>query len=205
VNSAVGWVLLVLGLATVVVRRRSVALTLVTAQSLLLAAAALVHAPGRSAPFLAAALALLAKAAVIGFGLGWSLRRTREARPIAERYAAPTRGLLAAGCAILAVAVLPVPTVGNLAVERGAVALVVIGLATVVVRRATLFQALGLLVAENGVAFAATGLAHGIPTVIDLGVLFDLFVVIATAIAFHEQIFRVFGTGDTRLLGELRD
>jgi hydrogenase-4 membrane subunit HyfE len=75
----------------------------------------------------------------------------------------------------------------------------------VVARRATLFQALGLLVAENGIALAATAVKGGLPIVIELGAVFDVILIVAVATAFHERIFGEFGTGDTSLLRGLRD
>jgi hydrogenase-4 membrane subunit HyfE len=89
--------------------------------------------------------------------------------------------------------------------QRGAVALVSIGIATVVLRRATILQLVGILVAENGLALAAISVPGGMPVVIDLGALFDLIVVTSVAIVFHRRIYAVLGSGDSALLRELRD
>ena len=45
----------------------------------------------------------------------------------------------------------------------------------------------------------------GLPLVIELGVAFDLVMVITVSVAFHERIFGEFGTGDTAVLRGLRD
>ena len=47
-----------------------------------------------------------------------------------------------------------------------------IGITITALRRATLLQALGLLVAENGVATIATAARGGVPLLIELGALF---------------------------------
>ncbi len=89
--------------------------------------------------------------------------------------------------------------------SRRASGLLAIGVATIVARRPTIFHLLGLLVAENGIALAAVSVPGGLPLLIELGVAFDLIVVITVATAFHERIFGEFGTGDTAVLRDLRD
>ena len=89
--------------------------------------------------------------------------------------------------------------------QHAAVALVALGIAIAVVRRAAIFQALGFLVAENGLYLAALVAPGGLPAVIELGLVFDLVVVVVVAAAFSAKIHEQLGTGDTCLLGELRD
>lgn len=199
------WALVALALGVVVVRRRSTAIVLVTLQSLLLAAVALALAPGRNAEFLVASVALVAKAFLVGGLLAWTLRRTREQRPLIEDFAPLVRAAAAVAFAIAASALVPRFGFEQHGSEQAAVSLVVIGVAIVAMRKATLSQALGLLVAENGVAFAASAAAGGIPLVIELGVLFDLIVIVVVATAFHERIFGELGSGDATLLKGLRD
>jgi hydrogenase-4 component E len=199
------WALVALALALVVVRRRSAAIALVTLQSLGIAVGALALAPARSTEFVVASAALLAKALLVGAVLAWSLARTREPRPVDEGAAPLLRFVAAVALALAATALVPAFGLESRGAEQAAVALVVLGVATVVARRATLFQALGLLVAENGIALAATAVKGGLPIVIELGVVFDVIVIVAVATAFHERIFGELGTGDTSLLRGLRD
>jgi hydrogenase-4 component E len=91
------------------------------------------------------------------------------------------------------------------AAQDGAVALLALGVAIAVVRRAAIFQALGFLVAENGLYVAALAAPGGLPAVIELGLVFDLVVVVVVAAAFSAKIHEHLGTGDTSLLEELRD
>jgi hydrogenase-4 membrane subunit HyfE len=75
----------------------------------------------------------------------------------------------------------------------------------VIARRPTLFQLLGLIVAENGLSLLAISVPGGLPFVIELGALFDLALVVAVAAAFTRRIHDELGTGDTELLRGLRD
>ncbi len=67
-------------------------------------------------------------------------------------------------------------------------------------------RSLALLVAENGIAVAAVSVSRAVlPVVVELGVAFDLVLVVTVAIVFHDRIFGMFGTTDTRMLRGLRD
>lgn len=204
-NGAEAWALIVLALGVVIARRRSVGLALVTAQTVVLASVALAHVPGRSLGFLIAAVVLVMKTILFAVLLVWTLRRTREQRPVLNPISAPLRLVIAGSLAIALNALIPRIGVANVAVQQGAIALVVLGVAIVLMRRATFIQALGLLVAENGIAYAATSLSGGIPVVIEVGALFDLLIVVAVATIFHESITKALGSGDAGLLGGLRD
>ena len=203
-NGGVAWFLVALGLATVIVRRRSAAIVLVTTQSIVLGVAAFALAGGRDAEFKVASAALVLKGVVLGAVLGWTMLRTREPLPVAEGIPAAVRLIRAVVLALGAAAL--VPSFGIAATDGDAtVALVAIGAAIVLLRRSTLLQALGLIVAENGVAIAATSAHRGLPIVIELGFVFDVIVVVAVAVAVHERIHDEFGSGDTGLLRGLRD
>ena len=199
------WVVVGLGLGVVVVRRRAAALALVTAQSVLIAIGAFALTPHRSKEFLVASGALLLKAAVLALLLAWTLRRTIEQRPVDERLAPLARFAATIALALGVTALVPTFGLESRSAEQATVALVAIGIAVVVARSATLFQALGLLIAENGLAVAATAVHGGLPLVIELGVVFDLIVIVSVATAFHERIFGELGTADTALLRGLRD
>jgi hydrogenase-4 membrane subunit HyfE len=139
-------VLSALALGVVVVRRRSVAIALVAAQSLVLGVIALVDGLGESAALATAGVALLAKAVALPALLIWVVARTREPRLIVEERHALARAVAAAAVTLVLVEL--VPDVG-LDGQDGAVALLALGVSIAVLRRATIFQALGFLVAEN--------------------------------------------------------
>ena len=75
----------------------------------------------------------------------------------------------------------------------------------VATRRATLFQVLGIVLVENGLALAALELPSGSSAAIELGVAFDLTLIALVAVVFHEKIFAEFGGGDSSVLRSLRD
>jgi hydrogenase-4 component E len=202
--TVVAWACVGCALAVVFVRRRSTAIALVTLQSLLLAGVAFARSAGDGKALLDGG-ALLVKALALGALLLWSVQRTREPSPIVNGISPLVRVATSVALALVAVAAIPDVAPGAASVEHAAVALVAIGIATSALRRATLHQALGLLVAENGIATFATGIAGGIPLLVELGAVFDLMVIVAVALVFHDRIFGAFGTGDAALLGSLRD
>jgi hydrogenase-4 component E len=191
-------------LGVVVVRRRSVAIGLVAAQSLVLGVVALIDGLGESAAVAVAGVALLAKAVALPALLIWVVARTREPRLIVEERHALARAVVAAALALVLVELVPDVGLDELA-QDCAVALIALGVAIAVLRRATIFQALGFLVAENGLYVAALAAPGGLPAVIEIGLVFDLVVVVAVAAMFSARIHEQLGTSDTGLLGELRD
>jgi hydrogenase-4 component E len=196
--------LVALGLGVVAVRRRSVAIVLATLQSLLLGAGALSLA-GHSDELLVAGLVLLAKAGAVPALLVWTLRRTREPQLVAAAWPALVRLLACAVVALAVSAAMPSLALESEAAERGAFALVAIGIFVVVSRRPVLFQAIGLLIAENGIYLLALSAPGGMPFVIELGVLVDLMLVVTVAAGFTHRIHAEFGTGDSERLRGLRD
>jgi hydrogenase-4 membrane subunit HyfE len=100
-----------------------------------------------------------------------------------------------------------VPEIGldSRSAERAVLTLVAFGLVVVATRRATLFQVLGIVLVENGLALAALELPGTASTAIEVGVALDLTLVALVAAVFHERIFAEFGGGDTAALRSLRD
>jgi hydrogenase-4 component E len=205
VNDALVAAILVLGISVVVVRRRSVAIALVAAQSAALGLGALDLASERSSEFLVASLVLITKAAVLPLLLLAAMHRTREPRLVAPALPALARLVAAGAAALAAAALLPPLGLGDAQVEQTAVALVLVGIVVVVTRRPALLQVIGLVVAENGVALLAISVPGGLSYVVELGALFDLVLVVTVASAFAQRIYTEFGSGDTELLRGLRD
>ena len=197
--------ILALGLAVIVVRRRSVAIALVSAQSLLLGFGALQLAGDRGSDYLVASIVLAVKAVAIPIVLLAVLRRTREQRLVAPASGPLVRLAGAGALALLSVALVPPLGLGDPQTERTAVALVLVGAAIVVARRPALLQLVGLIVAENGLSLLAISVPGGLPYVIELGALLDLVLVVTVAAAFTHRIHGELGTGDTELLRGLRD
>jgi hydrogenase-4 component E len=204
VNGVLVTTMLGLGLAVIAVRRRSVAIALLAAQSLALGVVAVDLAGGHSGEVLVAGL-LLSKAIVLPALLYLLIRRTPEARPVAAA-AGPMVRLAAAGAvALCAVLLMPPLGLGAAHTEHSAVALVLVGITIVIARRPILFQLLGLVVAENGLSLLAVSVPGGLSYVIEFGALFDLALIVTVAAAFAQRIHSDLGTGDTELLRGLRD
>ncbi len=203
-SSAALVALVALGFGVVLVRRRSLATLLVAVQALLLGVAALSLA-GDGAGLLVAGVILLVRALALPALLTLARRRTPEPGLVAPATAVGARLLVATAVALVAMAAIPPLGLGDRAVEHTAVALLSLGIATVVMRRPALLQVLGILVAENGVYLLAISVPGGLPLVIELGVLFDLTLVVTVAAAFTQKIRSEVGTGDTDLLRGLRD
>lgn len=192
------------GLLIALVRRRRSAIALFALQSLALGMGAIAVSTGYGESSLAA-VALVLRGISLPALLALLRRRTPEPRPVAAALPVSARLLLVAGSALLAAAWLPDLGTGDRAAEQGAIALVAIGIAVVALRRPTLFQAIGLLIAENGAYLLAASIPGGVPGLIELGIAFDLVAITAVVIAFSFRIHRELGSGDTDLLRGLRD
>jgi hydrogenase-4 component E len=205
VSSGLVTLILALGLAVIVVRRRSVAIGLVGAQSLALGIGALSVSGGRSKDFLVASLVLLIKALALPALLWVSMLGTREPRLVAAAAGPLMRLALAGAVAVVAATLVPRLGLTSAHTERTSVALLLVGVAIVIARRPALHQLLGLIVAENGLSLLAVSVPGGLSYVIELGALVDLVLVVTVAAAFTRRIHAELGTGDTELLRGLRD
>jgi len=201
--SALAWSVVALGVGVVVVRRRSLAVGLVTGQALLLAAVAL--GVGGSLDAAVAAAALVLRGILLAALLLFLVRRTRESRPVRAGVAPLARAAAAVGLALALIWLIPPIGLDSMAAERATLSLVALGLVTAATRRATLFQVLGIVLVENGLALAALSLPGSSSLAIELGVAIDLLLIAVVAGVFHERIFAEFGAGDSAALRSLRD
>jgi len=201
--NGIAFALVALGIGVVVVRRRSVAVGLVTAQALLLAAAAFGEETSFDAAVAAAALVL--RGVVLATLFLFLVRRTRETRPVRAGVAPLARAAAAVALALTLIWLMPPLGLDSEAAERATLTLVAIGLVTAATRRATLFQVLGIVLVENGLALAALSLPGTSSLAIEIGVAVDLLLIALVAGVFHERIFAEFGAGDTAALRSLRD
>jgi hydrogenase-4 component E len=202
VSGGLTWTMVVLGIGVVVIRRRSVAVGLVTAQALLLALEALREASSVHDAVASVALGVRGVALAVFFWL--LVHRTRETRPVRAGIEPLARGGAAIGLALALIWLIPDLGLDSAAAERSALALVAIGLVTAATRRATLFQVLGIVLVENGLAVAALALPGSYSLAIEIGVTVDLLLLAVVAGVFHERIFAEFGAGDSTALGSLR-
>jgi hydrogenase-4 membrane subunit HyfE len=201
--SAVVWILVALGLAVLVVRRRSLAVALVTAQALVLVGFALAEA--KTAGDVAAGVALALRGAVLAGLFLLLVSRTRLTRPVRAHTPPVARAGLAVSFALALTWLVPAIGLNSRDSERGVLALVAFGIATAALRRATLFQIIGIVLVENALALAALQVPGGASVAIELGVALDLILVALVSVVFYERLFAEHGAGDSAYLRTLRD
>ncbi|HVB46144.1 MAG TPA: hypothetical protein VNF47_26025 [Streptosporangiaceae bacterium] len=201
------WLLVGLSFGVVVVRRPSTAVGLVTAQALALALAAITaHQSGwaRSGDAVITAIMLAARALALGALFRYAMARSRDTQPVAGRFSPVVRASVAVALALALSALVPGFGLTSPAGEGAVLTLVATGLACAATRRATLFQVLGIVLVENGLALAALGSPRG-SLVVELGVTFDLTLIAVVAAMFHLRIFAELGAGDSTVLRSLHD
>ena len=201
--SGLFWALVGLGLLVVVTRQRSLGAALLTLQALVLVGIALDRATTNND--LVAAGALVVRALVLGALFLWVAFRTRELRPVPASARPFVRATAAVALALALRWLVPHIGLSSRTAERAVLALVAFGLVSVAMRRATLFQVMGIVLAENGLALAALELPHAASLIVELGVALDLTLITIVAALFHARIFVEFGSGDTSALRSLRD
>ncbi|MEX1173911.1 MAG: NADH-quinone oxidoreductase subunit K [Chloroflexota bacterium] len=199
-----------LGVLLAVTRSIDRSILLVAAQSALGASAAIGVGVFLGLGHLVVAGVLAMGAKVVIYPL--VLRSMLRASPISvERhaYVGPRWSLVIAIGIILAAGVatsdmaLPSSLGGQRALPA-AIASMLTGLFLMMSRRKALSLLIGLLVFENGLSLAAFALTYGMPLVVELGVLFDLLIVIVVGWVYARRMLRHFGSLSTDNLRNLR-
>ena len=126
--------------------------------------------------FILAVVVLLVKGMAIPWFLCWATTRLgiREDRGF---MLTPTASLLL-GCLVLGASYFAAPLIATPLGHAGAggitLALVLLGLLVMIVRRLAISQIIGFLVLENGIFLYGLTQTHGMPLVIEMGVIFDI-------------------------------
>lgn len=130
----------------------------------------------------------------------------RETRPVVDvatsLLAAALLTLLAYAVTRPLVALDPTPITAVLPV---AVAVVLIGFFTLTTRRRALSQMVGFLLLDNGITATAFLAAGGIPLVVEVGVSFDVLLIVLVLQMLTRRLRATVGTTDLNELRELRD
>ena len=126
-------------------------------------------------------------------------------RPVRARVPPLARAGIAVGFALVLTWLVPAVGLTSRAAERGVLALLAFGITTAALRRATLFQIIGIVLVENALALAALQVPGGASVAIEIGVALDMIFVALVAVVFYERIFAEFGAGDSAALRMLRD
>ena len=131
---------------------------------------------------------------------------SRESRPLVNVPAS-----LVAAAVLIVLAFLTTRSLGRF-VGTGAGALVPVGVATLLIgffvlitRRLPVFQIVGLLMVDNGIALVAFLSTAGVPFLIELGVSLDVLLGIVVLMVLTRRLRSEFGNVDLDDLRELRD
>jgi len=190
--------------------RLSACIRIMAAQGVLLGLLPIWIAPGISAHIvLIVAGTLVIKAVVLPRVLLWAIRESavrRELEPVIGYGASVLVGLAATAIAFALATRLPAmpdPTLPLLVPVS--LAVLMIGLIVLTTRRKALSQVIGYLMLENGIFLYGLTLANGMPLLVEMGVLLDVFVGVFIMGLVVFQISRELETLDSRRFAEPRD
>jgi hydrogenase-4 component E len=162
---------------------------------------------GETHLYVAAVLTLATKGILIPLFLRWIVRHMRVTHEV-QPYISNTLSLI--GSAIL-VAVVYASLKGGIFVTgfsknvlQISLAVILISLFIMITRKKALTMVIGLLFMENGLFLAGFSLTFGMPTMIELGVLFDMLMGVIILGIFAIQIKRAFATTDLDKLSVLK-
>ena len=85
-----------------------------------------------------------------------------------------------------------------------AISTVLLGLLLMTTRRKSVSIVIGLLVFDDGIALAALSLTYGMPLVIELGIAFDLLILLVVVRVYARRMLATFGSLSTEWLRDLR-
>lgn len=197
--------------AIVAQRRLSACVDLFALQSafLVVTAALVAYLTENQHIYIAAGLTGIIKVIVIPRVLKKVIDRLNVKRELVMHVNVPTGLLICGGLVMLAFFIAqPIIPLGSLLTRDSlaiALAIVLIGLFTMIARQKAVSQLIGFLVLENGLFLGATAATHGMPLVVELGVFFD--VLIATLIAgiYTNRLQDAFDSVDTDRLTVLKE
>lgn len=197
--------------AIVAQRRLSACVDLFALQSsfLVVTAALVAYLTGNPHIYIAAGLTGIIKVLIIPRVLKKVIDRLNVKRELVMHVNVPTGLLICGGLVMLAFFIAqPILPLGSLLTRDSlaiALAIVLIGLFTMIARQKAVSQLVGFLVLENGLFLGATAATYGMPLVVELGVFFD--VLIATLIAgiYTNRLQDAFDSVDTDRLTVLKE
>jgi hydrogenase-4 component E len=165
--------------------------------SLLIAIVALMV--GETHLYIASLVTLLSKGIVIPWFLRKIVRQMKVTRDV-EPYISNALSLTISGMLVAVVYASLREGIFVTGFSRNvlqiSIAVILIGLFIMITRRKAITQVIGLLFMENGLFLAGFSLTFGMPTIIELGVLFDMLMGVIILGIFAIQIKRVFTSSD---------
>ncbi len=197
--------------AIVAQRRLSACVDLFALQSFFLAATAALVAllTGVRHIYVAAALTVLLKVLVIPAVLRRVIERLNVTRELVMNINVPA-SLLVSGLLVMVAFVITQPIIPQGArLTRDsltiALAIVLIGLFTMIARQKAVTQMIAFLVMENGLFLGAIAMTYGMPLIVELGVFFDVLVAALIAGIYTNRLQDTFDSVDTSRLSELKE
>ncbi|MCL6592746.1 MAG: hypothetical protein K6T31_02105, partial [Alicyclobacillus sp.] len=199
-----------IGLMTLLWLKRIVsAIKVLSVQSLLLAAmvVSVARATGLSELYVVAALTVMVKAVGIPWILWFTLRRIgleRATESLLTRELSVVFGvaLVMVGYLVTRHSGLPEPLGPPfLSIALG---MILIGLFIMCTHQKAMMQGIGLVVMENGLFLGALSTTYGMPSLVDIGVFLDVFVVMVLISLLTYRIDRIFRSTHTEHLRKLR-
>ena len=204
-------VVMLLGLTVLGSSRVAGSIRLVAAQGVALAVLLFVGSLREITPHLVAVVGLTI--ALKGWAIPWLLFRSiraagvqREVDPYIGYTTSVVLGTLAVGVAFGVSSALPLPQeAGSALIVPVSLATLFTGLLLLVSRKKAVTQVLGYLVMENGILVFSLALGTGLPTLVEMGVLLDIFVAVFVMGITIYQISREFDNIDANNLSHLND
>jgi hydrogenase-4 component E len=154
-------------------------------------------------------LTIALKGAAIPWLLFRSIRKAgvqKEVDPYIGYTTSVVLGTVAVGIAFGVSSALPLPhQAGSALIVPVSLATVFTGLLLLVSRKKAVTQVLGYLVMENGILVFSLALGTGLPTLVEMGILLDIFVAVFVMGITIYQISREFDNIDANNLSQLND
>lgn len=205
-------VLLLLSCFAIVAQRRlSACVDLFALQSFFLAttAALVAFLTGHRHIYVAAVLTVVIKVIVLPRILRKVIERLNVSRELVMNINIPAGLLICGGLVVVAFFITqPIIPLGYLLTRDSlalALAIILIGLFTMIARKKAVTQMVGFLVMENGVFLGTTAAAYGMPLIVELGVFFDVLVAGLIAGIYTHRLQDAFDSVDTSELTALKE
>lgn len=197
--------------AIVAQRRLSACVDLFALQSgfLVVTAALVAYLTGNHHIYIAASLTGIIKVVIIPRVLKKVIERLNVKRELVMNVTVPA-GLLVCGALVMLAFFItqPIIPLGFLLTRDSlaiALAIVLIGLFTMIARQKAVTQLVGFLVMENGLFLGATAATYGMPLIVELGVFFDVLIAALIAGIYTNRLQDAFDSVDTSHLTELKE
>lgn len=197
--------------AIVAQRRLSACVDLFALQSAFLAgtAALVAYLTGNQHIYIAAVLTAVIKVIIIPLVLRKVIVRLNVKRELVMYVNVPASLLICGGLVMLAFFITqPIIPLGFLLTRDSlaiALAIVLIGLFTMIARQKAITQLVGFLVLENGLFLGATAATYGMPLIVELGVFFDMLIATLIAGIYTNRLQDAFDSVDTSRLTVLKE